>query len=84
MMTQRICKRCLLQDLDGEYFASIYAYIQQLPQEQKTDEKEYARRLEICRACESMQNGMCALCGCFVEVRGAKAAMHCPRSSEIW
>lgn len=30
-MTQRVCKRCLLRELDGTYFQSIYEYIQNLP-----------------------------------------------------
>lgn len=75
---QRVCRRCLLRELDGAYFASIYQYIDSIPQEQKACPEEYARRLEKCRSCDHLLNGMCAHCGCFVEVRAAKAAQSCP------
>lgn len=73
-----VCKRCLLRELDGEAFRSIYQYIESIPPEQKAPPEEYARRLALCRACESLQNGMCAQCGCFVEVRTVKKAQRCP------
>lgn len=72
------CKRCLLRELDGEYFRSIYQYIENLPPEQKAGEEICRARLALCRDCSFLQNGMCALCGCFVEVRAAKAALGCP------
>lgn len=71
-MNQRVCRRCLLRELDGEYFQSIYQYIQNLPAEWKVDKETYAARLERCRECPHLINGMCELCGCFVEVRAAK------------
>lgn len=78
-MTKRPpCRRCLLKDLDGEYFRSVYQYIKSLPQEQRASGGSYARRLALCRGCESLQNGMCAHCGCFVEVRAAKRRQSCP------
>lgn len=83
-MTQRICKRCLLRELDGTYFQSIYEYIQNLPPEWKTDDQTYASRLEKCKTCNHLVNGMCELCGCFVEVRAVKRNQHCAQSSEIW
>lgn len=83
-MENRVCKRCLLKELDGTYFQSIYDYIAQLPAEEKAEEWEYAERLEKCRACDHLQNGMCVLCGCFVEVRAAKRRMHCPGPEKMW
>lgn len=77
-MNWPICKRCLLNELDGEYFKSIYQYITNLPEEQKASRESYDRRLALCRACAHLQNGMCAQCGCFVEVRAAKKHMSCP------
>ena len=71
-MTQRVCKRCLLRELDGTYFQSIYEYIQNLPPQWKADQETYAHRLALCKACGHLVNGMCELCGCFVEVRAAK------------
>ena len=73
-----VCKRCLLNELDGEYFKSIYQYIENLPAGQKASQAEYARRLALCRGCGHLQNGMCAQCGCFAEVRAAKKNQCCP------
>ena len=61
-MTQRVCKRCLLRELDGTY----------------------AHRLELCKACGHLVNGMCELCGCFVEVRAAKINQHCAETAQRW
>lgn len=83
-MTKPICKRCLLRELDGTYFQSIYEYIQNLPEELKADPETYAARLAKCRACDHLINGMCELCGCFVEVRAAKKKQRCAQSAEIW
>ena len=58
-MTQRVCKRCLLRELDGTYFQSIYEYIQNLPPQWKADQETYAHRLELCKACGHLVNGMC-------------------------
>ncbi len=79
MAAERICRRCLLREMDGSYFDSIYKYIESIPQEQKASRDEYALRLAKCKGCAYLQNGMCAQCGCFVEVRAAKAKMKCPR-----
>lgn len=77
-MTEPLCKRCLLRELDGEYFSSVYRYIDSLPEEQKAGPGACAKRLEICRTCPDLQNGMCAQCGCFAEVRAAKKRLGCP------
>ena len=77
-MSRTLCKRCLLRELDGEYFKSIYQYIDSLPEEQKAGPEACAERLEICRTCPDLQNGMCAQCGCFAEVRAAKKRLGCP------
>ena len=77
-MTEPLCKRCLLRELDGEYFKSVYRYIDSLPEEQKAGPGACAERLEICRTCPDLQNGMCAQCGCFAEVRAAKKRLGCP------
>lgn len=79
-----MCRRCLLKELDGAYFRSVYEYIESIPEEEKTEPEEYARRLERCRSCDCLQDGMCALCGCFVEVRAAKRRQHCAQSMKIW
>lgn len=77
-MNRPVCRRCLLNELDGEYFKSIYQYIANLPEEEKAGPQSYRRRLDLCRGCADLQNGLCAQCGCFVEVRAAKRHMGCP------
>lgn len=83
-MTQRLCKRCLLRELDGTYFQSIYDYIANLPSEQKADDHTYAHRLSLCKECPHLVNGMCDLCGCFVEVRAVKRLQRCPDTPARW
>lgn len=81
----RQCRRCLLRDgLDDAYYQSILEYIESLPEAEKSDEKLYRERLSRCTVCDALINGMCRLCGCFVEVRAAKLWQHCAKSSEIW
>jgi len=73
------CRRCLLSESQqGEaFYRSIMEYIDAIPQGDKTPQAEYNRRLEICKACDQLTNGMCALCGCFVEARAAKINQRC-------
>lgn len=81
----RQCRRCLLKDgLDDAYYQSILEYIESLPEADQAGEQLYRERLEHCTACEALVNGMCRLCGCFVEVRAAKRRQHCAKSAEVW
>jgi hypothetical protein len=80
-----VCRRCLLKDMtDSEYYKGVYDYIQNLPREERAEQEIYEERLAKCRGCDSLINGMCGLCGCFVEVRALKRRNHCARSEEIW
>ena len=47
-------------------------YVDSLSADEKTDEATYAARLNICRTCDDLHSGTCALCGCYVEARAAK------------
>ncbi|MCL1788330.1 MAG: DUF6171 family protein [Defluviitaleaceae bacterium] len=79
------CRKCLLSETDqAAFFATIQEFIDSIPAEEKTPEDEYQRRLEICKACDHLTSGMCALCGCYVEVRAAKANQQCVQSDKIW
>lgn len=44
----------------------------------------YQERLSLCRQCESLLNGMCRICGCFVEMRAAVAKNYCPAINKKW
>jgi len=82
---ERLCRKCLLRDLsEKEYFHNMYTYISSLPEDDKVSETEYERRLEKCGECAHLLNGVCRICGCFVEMRAAIAVRHCPDSIPEW
>ena len=55
-----------------------------MPEEQRADEAVMASRLQICKACDHLMNGTCALCGCYVELRAAKRVQRCPDVPGRW
>ena len=84
-MAERICKRCLLYEInDDEFSQSIYSYIENLPDEMKCSAELVEYRLSKCKACDDLVNGMCRLCGCFVEVRAVKKSAYCAKNKSIW
>ena len=80
------CRRCLLEDMPGEaeLAKSIRELIDLLPEDKRTAAEVNAQRLTICRECDHLQNGMCVLCGCYVELRAAKRHMRCPDVPSRW
>lgn len=85
MDEQRFCKKCLLHDIKEDiYFKNMYEYIDNLDEEIKTNDKEYERRLSLCKECEKLMKGMCRSCGCFVEMRAAVYSNHCPDIKKYW
>lgn len=77
--------RCLLRELGPEdYFKNVYDYIASLDPERRAPRAEAERRLALCLACPRLQNGMCALCGCFVEVRAALRQNRCADTPPKW
>jgi len=69
---------------DGAYAKSVYEYISSLPDDIKTGAALLNERLELCRACDALVNGMCKYCGCFVELRAAKKSQYCPHPVGKW
>lgn len=79
------CFKCLLKELsEDDYYKNVYEYIASLDESVKTPDEVYEARLAICLSCKHLINGMCGLCGCFVEVRAAKKNNYCAKSREIW
>lgn len=80
------CRRCLLADMPDEaaLAKNMQELIALLPEEKRADEPERLRRLAQCKACDHLNRGTCALCGCFVELRAAKKAMRCPAVPAKW
>ena len=86
MEKKPFCRRCLLEDMPSEarLAQSIRELIDLLPEEKRAPAEDMASRLKLCRQCDHLQNGMCALCGCYVELRAAKRLMKCPCVPNKW
>ncbi|MDF2803883.1 MAG: hypothetical protein K0S61_3786 [Anaerocolumna sp.] len=81
----RYCKQCLLKDMpEDAYFKNLYDYIEHLDKDIKVETIEYERRLNICKNCENLINGMCRICGCFVELRAVMDKKSCPAVDKKW
>ena len=78
---QRYCRKCLTRDMVGkeEYFRSLREYIANLDPEIKADEALYEEMLAVCKECDLLLEGMCRICGCYVELRAVVAKNICPR-----
>ncbi|MGN1148983.1 MAG: DUF6171 family protein [Lachnospiraceae bacterium] len=75
----RICKRCLLREMnEAEYKEKLEKYILKLEKTARTEEEQYRKRLEACKACDRLTEGTCQACGCYVELRAAVKTSHCP------
>lgn len=73
------CKKCLLRELDdSSYYATIQDYLSTMQEDMKVLEPVYEARLSVCRECGHLSGGMCALCGCFVEIRAMRRDKDCP------
>lgn len=81
----RVCRKCLLREMrEGEYFKNMYDYIAHLDSDVKADDVLYEKRLAACKSCEHLMNGMCRICGCFVEMRAAVRKNYCPAPEHFW
>ncbi|WMJ85856.1 DUF6171 family protein [Anaerocolumna sp. MB42-C2] len=79
------CERCLLRELsDRDYVKTVSGYISHIPKELRTPEETYKYRLEQCKKCQYLLNGLCRLCGCFVEIRAAVITNYCPSTKVNW
>ncbi|MCI2050032.1 MAG: DUF6171 family protein [Lachnospiraceae bacterium] len=75
----RICRRCLTRELaDSARFSDVSELVAAIPAEERAAEQITAGRLSVCKGCERLFEGMCLLCGCYVEYRAAKKNADCP------
>ncbi len=76
----RICKKCLLREMQGkaEDSENLQTYIENIDPDDKASAELYEERLNICKECEMLLEGMCRSCGCYVELRAAVAKNYCP------
>lgn len=86
MDVRKPCLRCLLQDMPDEaaLAKNMQELIALLPEEKRAPDAVRADRLTACKACDHLNRGMCALCGCYVELRAAKKNMRCPAVPGKW
>lgn len=85
VVSKPFCRKCLLEEYDPDgALLTVREIIAALPQEQRADEAEYRRRLDICSACDQLNGGMCGMCGCYVELRAAKKKQSCPHPKVYW
>lgn len=79
------CRRCLASEMpDNDYFKNMYEYIAGLDEEIKVSDETYQTRLSTCKQCDNLLNGICRVCGCFVEMRAAIAKNKCPAITSKW
>lgn len=84
-MAKKICKRCLIDELDfDEVYEDIKQYIKEFPADKRVLQEEYSQRLAICKECDELENGICRKCGCFVELRALKKGMYCASEDKKW
>ena len=81
-----LCRRCMLDEVpDGADIASqIHRLIDAIPDEKRAGKEITNRRLDVCRQCDHLFSGTCALCGCYVELRAAGKNAACPDVPDRW
>ena len=81
----RVCRKCLSGQKNEEaFYEDLSRYIQRMDEDLKVDQQTYEKRLNICSTCDRLMNGMCRLCGCFVELRAVQKVRKCPDLPEKW
>lgn len=74
----RICKRCLLTEVDASYVETLRLKIRSIAAELKVEQTLYDERLVICKTCDKLVDGLCRACGCYVELRAVMKKHRCP------
>lgn len=75
---KRYCRKCLLRETDQkQYFDNLYDYIARLDEDVKASDEVYEERLQTCKECDYLEQGMCRACGCFVELRAVIKNNRC-------
>ena len=81
----RMCRKCLpRQESWEEYFQKLSDYVNRMDEDLKVEQETYESRLALCAECGNLLNGMCRLCGCFVELRAAQKVKKCPDIPAKW
>ena len=74
------CKRCLLHEMAGknDVIAQVEKTKELLSDDERTTDKEYSKRLKLCKECDKLIDATCLKCGCYVEIRALSKNAHCP------
>ena len=67
-----------------EYFRTLHEYIEHLDADLKVSSERYEERLALCKECEKLYQGMCRICGCYVELRAVMKKNSCPLVKPAW
>lgn len=82
---RRFCRKCLTRDMEQtEYFRTLHEYIANLDADLKVSDAVYEERLAHCKECEKLYQGMCRICGCYVELRAVMKKNSCPLVQPAW
>ena len=82
---RRICKKCLIRETDqAKFFQNMFTYIANISEDDKTPDALYEERLAACKGCDQLLEGMCRICGCYVEMRAAMKKNYCPAFEPKW
>ncbi len=76
----RFCKRCLVEEISAEHYKHIQSYIAKIDDELKVTDITYQKRLDTCKECKHLHEGLCRACGCYVELRAVMKRNRCPYS----
>lgn len=74
------CKRCLLHEMAGknDVIAQVEKTKELLSGDERATDKEYSKRLGLCKECDKLIDATCLKCGCYVEIRALSKNAHCP------
>jgi len=78
-MQKRVCKRCLLREMELEDRENLQKYLTVIKEKDKVDDESYEKRLGVCKECDFLTEGTCLACGCYVEFRAAIKNGRCPK-----
>lgn len=85
MNNTKPCIRCLLEEAGKRDMSEmIKERIAEIPPALRCEEAEYVRRLSLCKDCEALNGGTCHKCGCYAELRAARADSYCPHELRKW
>lgn len=76
---KKVCKKCLLRELAEADITMIEKYKEAVKAADRVNEDTYEARLDVCKACDSLNQGTCISCGCYVELRAIAKVSRCPK-----